>query len=262
MVQVHTLIKAVRKFSSVYSINTQIVQRLLQTNNPILLLCRRMATNGSEKKETGSITVDMSQEAIELERKKRKEEARQAKQDKYDKKRQQQQQQQQQQPAVEANSEQKQAHKPGPGKSKAGDSGEYKWNHEPGEKKDTTRGLPDTYMPRYVEAAWYEWWEKQGFFTPEYGRATANAPNPKGTFMICIPPPNVTGSLHLGHALTQSIEDAVVRWQRCRGKTTLWNPGCDHAGIATQVVVEKKLMREQNLTRHDIGREEFLKLVS
>ena len=251
MVPVHTLIKRVRKFANLFSVNTQIIERSLQTNNPALQLCKRMATNGAD------LTVDTSQEA---ERKKRKDEAKQAKKDKFDKKKQQEQ-QQQQQPAVEANSEQKPVKKK-PAKDKTAEAVEYKWNHQPGEKKDTTGALPETYMPRYVEAAWYEWWEKQGFFTPEYGRETTNVPNPQGTFMMCIPPPNVTGSLHLGHALTQSIEDAVVRWQRSRGKTTLWNPGCDHAGIATQVVVEKKLMREQNLTRHDIGREEFLKLVS
>lgn len=83
-------------------------------------------------------------------------------------------------------------------------------------------------------------------------------PNPKGNFTIIIPPPNVTGSLHLGHALTNAIQDCIVRWHRMSGRTTLWVPGCDHAGIATQVVVEKKLMREQKLTRHDLGREKFV----
>ncbi|VDP29588.1 unnamed protein product [Schistosoma mattheei] len=78
---------------------------------------------------------------------------------------------------------------------------------------------------------------------------------------MVIPPPNVTGVLHLGHALTNSIEDAITRWHRMNGKVTLWVPGCDHAGIATQVVVEKKLWREKNLTRHDIGRDEFVKEV-
>uniref|UniRef100_A0A8C1WJD4 valine--tRNA ligase n=1 Tax=Cyprinus carpio TaxID=7962 RepID=A0A8C1WJD4_CYPCA len=115
--------------------------------------------------------------------------------------------------------------------------------------------LPDSYSPQYVEAAWYSWWEKQGFFKPEYG------PNPRGVFMMCIPPPNVTGSLHLGHALTNAIQDCLTRWHRMRGETTLWNPGCDHAGIATQVVVEKKLMRERKMTRHDLGRENFIQEV-
>lgn len=76
-----------------------------------------------------------------------------------------------------------------------------------------------------------------------------------------IPPPNVTGTLHLGHALTLAVEDCIVRWNRMNGKTTLWNPGCDHAGIATQVVVEKRLKKERNLSRHDLGREEFVKEV-
>lgn len=78
---------------------------------------------------------------------------------------------------------------------------------------------------------------------------------------MVIPPPNVTGSLHLGHALTNAIEDAITRWHRMKGRTTLWVPGCDHAGIATQVVVEKKLWREEKLTRHDLGREQFVERV-
>lgn len=78
---------------------------------------------------------------------------------------------------------------------------------------------------------------------------------------MVIPPPNVTGSLHLGHALTNAIEDAITRWHRMKGRTALWVPGCDHAGIATQVVVEKKLWREQQLTRHDLGREKFIEKI-
>ncbi|XP_061573124.1 valine--tRNA ligase [Cololabis saira] len=129
-----------------------------------------------------------------------------------------------------------------------------------GERKDVASPLPDSYSPQYVEAAWYPWWEKQGFFKPEYGR-NLSEPNPRGTFMMCIPPPNVTGSLHLGHALTNAIQDSLTRWHRMRGETSLWNPGCDHAGIATQVVVEKKLMRERGLSRHDLGRENFIQEV-
>ncbi|KAM3872855.1 valine--tRNA ligase [Diretmus argenteus] len=131
----------------------------------------------------------------------------------------------------------------------------------PGEKKDVISPLPDSYSPQYVEASWYSWWEKQGFFKPEYGRKSISEPNPRGTFMMCIPPPNVTGSLHLGHALTNAIQDCLTRWHRMRGETTLWNPGCDHAGIATQVVVEKKLMRERGMSRHDLGREKFIEEV-
>lgn len=116
-----------------------------------------------------------------------------------------------------------------------------------GEKKDTQCAMPEAYSPKYVEAAWYSWWEKSGFFKPEYGRENIYAPNPKGKFMLVIPPPNVTGSLHLGHALTIAVEDAITRWHRMRGVTALWAPGCDHAGIATQVVVEKKLWREKKV---------------
>jgi valyl-tRNA synthetase len=78
---------------------------------------------------------------------------------------------------------------------------------------------------------------------------------------MAMPPPNVTGTLHLGHALMCSVEDALTRWHRMLGHETLWCPGFDHAGIATQVVVEKKIKREQNKTRHDLGRERFLKEV-
>lgn len=134
----------------------------------------------------------------------------------------------------------------------------YTAAHPLGEKKDVTGEMPSAYSPAYVEAAWYEWWEKEGFFKPEYGR-DLSVPNPKGQFMMVIPPPNVTGTLHLGHALTTAVQDTIVRWHRMRGETTLWNPGCDHAGIATQVVVEKKLMNEHKKSRHDIGREAFIK---
>jgi valyl-tRNA synthetase len=75
---------------------------------------------------------------------------------------------------------------------------------------------------------------------------------------MMIPPPNVTGYLHLGHSIMCTLEDTLARWHRMCGATVLWVPGCDHAGIATQVVVEKKIMREQQLSRHDLGREKFL----
>jgi valyl-tRNA synthetase len=78
---------------------------------------------------------------------------------------------------------------------------------------------------------------------------------------MVIPPPNVTGYLHLGHAIMCTLEDTLSRWHRMCGNTVLWVPGTDHAGIATQVVVEKKLMREQKLSRHDLGREKFLEEV-
>jgi valyl-tRNA synthetase len=78
---------------------------------------------------------------------------------------------------------------------------------------------------------------------------------------MVIPPPNVTGSLHLGHALTTAVEDTITRWNRMKGKVTVWIPGTDHAGIATQSVVEKRLKKNEGITRHDLGREEFIKKV-
>uniref|UniRef100_A0A914X998 valine--tRNA ligase n=1 Tax=Plectus sambesii TaxID=2011161 RepID=A0A914X998_9BILA len=137
----------------------------------------------------------------------------------------------------------------------------YSANTQPGQKKDLSGPMPTVYSPRYVEAAWYQWWEREGFFKPEYGGRDVSKPNPKGNFTIVIPPPNVTGTLHLGHALATSVEDTVTRWNRMKGRTTLFNPGCDHAGIATQVVVEKRLKRERDLSRHDLGREKFIEEV-
>ncbi|XP_077968716.1 valine--tRNA ligase-like [Styela clava] len=148
-----------------------------------------------------------------------------------------------------------------PEKKKAAAIIKYEKDTKVGEKKDISGDMPDSYSPKYVEAAWYGWWRKNGFFKPEYGRKSVYEANPKGMFMMCLPPPNVTGKLHLGHALTNTVEDVLTRWHRMRGETTLWNPGCDHAGIATQVVVERKLKRERNISRHDIGREAFLKEV-
>ncbi|TKR80167.1 hypothetical protein L596_014287 [Steinernema carpocapsae] len=137
---------------------------------------------------------------------------------------------------------------------------EYTASTKKGDMKDVAGEMPNAYSPRYVEAAWYSWWEKEGFFRPEYGR-DLSVPNPKGNFTIVIPPPNVTGTLHLGHALSTAVEDTVSRWHRMKGKTVLFNPGCDHAGIATQVVVEKRLQRELGLSRHDLGRKKFIEEV-
>ena len=93
--------------------------------------------------------------------------------------------------------------------------------------------MMSAYHPQAVEAAWSDWWYKQGFFTPD-AAAAATAPMDE-KFVMVIPPPNVTGSLHLGHALTSSVEDSLTRWHRMQGKHVLWVPGTDHAGIATQV---------------------------
>uniref|UniRef100_A0A8C2RC25 Valine--tRNA ligase, mitochondrial n=1 Tax=Capra hircus TaxID=9925 RepID=A0A8C2RC25_CAPHI len=122
---------------------------------------------------------------------------------------------------------------------------------------DVSRPLPPAYSPQYVEAAWYPWWVREGFFKPEYQVSTWQG----GTFSMCIPPPNVTGSLHIGHALTVAVQDALVRWHRMRGDRVLWVPGSDHAGIATQAVVEKRLWKERGVRRHELSREDFLREV-
>jgi valyl-tRNA synthetase len=127
------------------------------------------------------------------------------------------------------------------------------------EKKNLSEAMAAAYDPKLVESGWQTWWESKGYFTPDAERALNLTPDQK--FVMMIPPPNVTGSLHLGHALTSSIEDTLARWNRMRGKETLWVPGVDHAGIATQTVVEKALQREEGKTRHDFTREEFLKKV-
>lgn len=96
--------------------------------------------------------------------------------------------------------------------------------------------MNDAYHPKAVEAAWYQWWEKKGFFVPNRDNVLNGSKKP---YTMVIPPPNVTGALHLGHALMLSVEDAVMRYKRMKGFETLWLPGVDHAGIATQSVVEK-----------------------
>ncbi len=115
--------------------------------------------------------------------------------------------------------------------------------------------LTKAYDPRAVESRWYAFWEKEGVF-----EATDDPNDARPVYVVPLPPPNVTGSLHMGHALMVTLEDALVRWERMRGKNTLWQPGIDHAGIATQTVVERQLARE-NKTRHDLGREAFVSRV-
>jgi valyl-tRNA synthetase len=121
-----------------------------------------------------------------------------------------------------------------------------------GEKKDMSRPMETEYFPKQVEAAWYAWWEKQKFFHADAEKILSNPDMKK--FIMVIPPPNVTGSLHLGHALMLSIEDAMTRWRRMCGYQTLWLPGMDHAGISTQSVVEKQMWKKEKKTRHDYGR--------
>ncbi len=107
------------------------------------------------------------------------------------------------------------------------------------------------YDPAGVERRWQEAWESEGLYAAGAGRRRSES------FVICVPPPNVTGELHMGHALNGSIQDVLIRWHRMRGYDTLWQPGYDHAGISTQNVVEKQLARE-GTTRHEIGRDAFV----
>jgi len=113
--------------------------------------------------------------------------------------------------------------------------------------------LPSSFTPADIEGALYEKWLAAGYFT-------ADSSSQKPPFTIVIPPPNVTGSLHMGHALDHTLQDALIRMKRMKGFEALWLPGMDHAGIATQNVVEKQLA-EKSISRHDLGREEFVKKV-
>ncbi|KAF8966826.1 tRNA synthetases class I-domain-containing protein [Flammula alnicola] len=132
-----------------------------------------------------------------------------------------------------------------------------------GAKKDLSEAMAAGYNPLAVEAAWYDWWVGQGFFKPEYTLPSLRGQDSKEqeTFVIPSPPPNVTGSLHIGHALTVAIQDGLIRWNRMLGKKTLFAPGFDHAGISTQSVVEKRLFKAEGKTRHDLGRAKFLDTV-
>ena len=113
--------------------------------------------------------------------------------------------------------------------------------------------IPKVYDPKTFEKKWYAYWEKNRLFHAEV--------EPQKTpYSIVIPPPNVTGQLHMGHAMDNTLQDILIRWRRMQGYNTLWMPGCDHAGIATQAKVEEAL-REEGLTRYDLGREKFLERV-
>src|SRR5687768_12805745 len=109
--------------------------------------------------------------------------------------------------------------------------------------------LAKSYEPASIEAHWGLLWERSGVYEP-----TLDPGRP--SFSIQLPPPNVTGTLHMGHAFNQTIMDSLTRYHRMRGFNTLWLPGTDHAGIATQIVVERQL-QDQGLSRHDLGREKF-----
>ena len=116
--------------------------------------------------------------------------------------------------------------------------------------------LPKAYNPKENEEKIYQQWEKSGFFNPDKLKVKKTAKN----YSIVIPPPNITGELHMGHALNNTLQDILIRWKRMQGYKTLWIVGTDHAGIATQNVVEKQLKKE-GLTRHDIGEKELIKRI-
>src|SRR5438309_6970962 len=120
-------------------------------------------------------------------------------------------------------------------------------------EKEAIASLPKTYEPQAVEGKWYRFWEERDYFKARPGGTGK-------TFVISMPPTNVTGALHLGHAITATIEDILIRYHRMKGDDTLWVPGEDHAGIATQTVVER-LLAQQGTDRHAIGREAFIERV-
>jgi len=114
--------------------------------------------------------------------------------------------------------------------------------------------LTKSFEPKDIEARWYPKWEESGFF-----KAGMDPAKPE-SFCIQLPPPNVTGTLHMGHGFNQTLMDTLTRYHRMRGDNTLWQPGTDHAGIATQIVVERQL-DAQGISRHDLGREKFIEKV-
>ena len=111
--------------------------------------------------------------------------------------------------------------------------------------------MEKTYDPHAIETRWYEHWESKNYFAPQGG---------KDSYCIMLPPPNVTGSLHMGHAFNQTLMDVLIRYNRMNGKDTLWQCGTDHAGIATQMVVERQLL-QKSISRHDLGRDKFIEAV-
>jgi len=120
--------------------------------------------------------------------------------------------------------------------------------------QESAQGLDKSFDPKTIESKWYAFWESKGYY------AAGLNPEVKDNFCILLPPPNVTGTLHMGHGFNQTLMDALTRYHRMRGDNTLWQPGTDHAGIATQIVVERQL-DAQGVIRHDLGREKFLEKV-
>ena len=122
---------------------------------------------------------------------------------------------------------------------------------------DGSRSMSRVYNPHEVETRLYDWWQARGYFKPEANQTRHSGLPP---FVISMPPPNITGALHIGHAMTATIEDIMIRWHRMLGHPTLWVPGTDHAGIATQNVVERALLAE-GTSRQELGREKFIERV-
>ena len=118
-----------------------------------------------------------------------------------------------------------------------------------------TEPLAPQYNPSTIEAGLYRWWSERGLFSPE-----RHAPGSGEPYVIMMPPPNVTAVLHMGHGLNNTVQDVLIRFERMRGRRALWLPGTDHAGIATQNVVER-LLAERGLTRFDLGRDAFVERV-
>jgi valyl-tRNA synthetase len=114
--------------------------------------------------------------------------------------------------------------------------------------------LPKQYDPKESQRRWLRFWDERGYFHSEPDAE-------RKPFCIVIPPPNVTGALHMGHALNNTLQDVLIRWRRMQGYNALWMPGTDHAGIATQAVVERRLRDEEKKTRHDLGREELVRRI-
>ena len=109
--------------------------------------------------------------------------------------------------------------------------------------------LPKIYAPQEIEGKWYQFWQKNDYFHAE-------ATSDKQPYAIVIPPPNITGSLHIGHALDNTLQDCLIRWRRMQGYNALWMPGTDHAGIVTELIMERKLA-EEGTSRTELGREKF-----
>ena len=116
----------------------------------------------------------------------------------------------------------------------------------------TTTALPKQYDPSEVEARWLRIWQENGFFHASEAAATV-------PYAITLPPPNVTGSLHIGHALGSTMQDILIRWKRMQGFNAMWMPGIDHASIAVHVLLEKSIQRTEGKTRQELGRDEFMK---